>query len=221
MDSGPRCSAGTTAARIAKLSNPGMLKVGNRSGVCAARPDGHTRLKGLSRSNKMRLTYENISDAGTRFAKGHSPRHVFVFGAGLSMPAGPPSAFHLLKRATLWNLGARKPLNTNLVDSFCDYFYPSLIRAKGQFPDAEDMLGLMEAAKDYDSIRGRGRGYRWRKGYLLDARTQLVRLLSEFLWSFQNENTFRKIQFIRNLVRGHPTHTVFVTFNYDLLLEQP
>jgi hypothetical protein len=167
----------------------------------------------------MHFTYKNISEAGTRFAKGHSPRQVFVFGAGLSVPAGAPSAAHLLKRAVVWNLAEPKALNTNLVDSFYDYFYPSLIRTKGQFPDAEDMLGMMDAAQEYDSIRGRGRGYKWRTGYLLDARRQLVRLIGEFLWSFQNDDTFKKIQFIRNMVRGHPTHTVFVTFNYDLLLE--
>ncbi len=167
----------------------------------------------------MRFSYKNISEAGTRFAKGHSPKHVFVFGAGLSVPAGAPSATHLLKRAILWNLAARKSINTNLVDSFCDYFYPSLTRAKAEFPDAEDMLGLMDAAQEYDSIRGRGRGYKWRAGYLLDARRQLVRLLGEFLWSFQNEGTFKKILFIRNVVRKYPSNTVFVTFNYDLLLE--
>ena len=167
----------------------------------------------------MDFTYTNISDAGTRFAKGHSPRHVFVFGAGLSVPAGVPSAVHLLKRALLWNADGRKLINTNLIDSFCDYFYPSLDNAKNEYPEAEDMLGLMDAAQEYDSIRGRGRGYKWRTGYLLDARRQLVRLIGEFLWSFQSETTFKRIQFLRNIVRNHPSHTVFVTFNYDLLLE--
>ena len=135
------------------------------------------------------------------------------------MPAGTPSAAHLLKRAVLWNLDARNPIKTTLVDSFCDYFYPSLTRAKAEFPDAEDMLGLMDAAQEYDTIRGRGRGYKWRTGYLSDARRQLVRLIGEFLWSFQNEETFKKIQFIRNIVRNNPSNTIFVTFNYDLLLE--
>lgn len=167
----------------------------------------------------MRLSYSNISEAGTRFAKGNSPKHVFVFGAGFSVPAGAPAAAHLLRRAILWNLSREKPISTKLVDSFCDYFYPSLSRHKDEFPDAEDMLGLMDAAQEYDGIRGRGRGYKWRTGYLVDARRQLVRLIGEFLWSFQNESTFSKIQFIRNIVRSHRSHTVFVTFNYDLLLE--
>lgn len=167
----------------------------------------------------MRFRYENISEAGTRFAKGHSPKHVFVFGAGLSIPAGVPPAAYLLKRAILWNLATRKPINTNLIDSFCDYFYPNLNKAKDEFPDAEDMLGLMDAAQEYDSIRGSGRGYKWRTGYLLDARRQLARLIAEFLWSFQKTDTIKEIQFIRNIVRNHPTNTIFVTFNYDLLLE--
>jgi hypothetical protein len=53
----------------------------------------------------------------------------------------------------------------------------------------------------------------------LDARKQLVRLISEFLWSFQTETSFQKIDFIRNLVRQHRSRTIFVSFNYDLLLE--
>ncbi|HZQ12221.1 MAG TPA: SIR2 family protein [Pseudolabrys sp.] len=167
----------------------------------------------------MRLSYKNVSETGTRFAKGDNPKHVFVFGAGLSIPAGAPSAAHLLRRASLWNVENSIDLNTNLVDSFCDYFYPNLARLKGEFPDAEDMLGLMDAAEEYDGIRGRGRGYKWRAGYLLDARRQLIRLISEYLWSFQNEETLRRIQFIRNIARKNPTRTVFVTFNYDLLLE--
>ena len=167
----------------------------------------------------MDLSYKNISEAGTRFAKGHSPKQVFVLGAGFSIPAGAPSAAHLLKRAALWNIATKRPINTNLVNSFCDYFYPSLVRAKAEFPDAEDMLGMMDAAQEYDSIRGRGRGYKWRTGYLLDARRQLVRLIGEFLWSFQDAAKFEKLGFIRNIVRRHPSNTIFVTFNYDLLLE--
>src|ERR1043165_8876474 len=113
----------------------------------------------------MRFCYSNISEAGTRFAKGHSPKHVFVFGAGLSVPAELPAAAHLLRRAIMWNLTRAKPISTNLVDSFCDYFYPSLNRSKSEFPDAEDMLGLMDAAQEYDGIRGRGRCHKWRTGY--------------------------------------------------------
>lgn len=167
----------------------------------------------------MRMTYQNITDAGTRFTKGHSPRHVFVFGAGLSVPASLPPAASLLKRSFAWKSGFKNDINTNLIEAFCDYFYPGIDRTKGNYPDAEDMLGMMEAAQEYDGVRGRGRGYRWRAGYIADARKQLVRLLGEFLWSFQREELFGKIDHIRNIVRAHNSNTVFVTFNYDLLLE--
>jgi len=165
------------------------------------------------------MNYHNVSGAGTRFAKGNSPKHVFVFGAGLSMPAGLPPANALLKRAISWKASTPNRISTTLIDVFCDYFYPGLNRSRGEFPDAEDMLGMMDAAQEYDGVRGRGRGYRWRTGYISDTRRQLVRLICEFLWSFQSEVTFDKIGYIRNLVREYRSNTIFVSFNYDLLLE--
>src|SRR5262249_18738008 len=116
-----------------------------------------------------------------------------------------------------WNAG--RGLNTNLIQDFCEYFYPGLERSRGELPDVEDMLGMMDAAQEYANVRGGGRGYRWRGGYVADARRQLTRLVSEFLWSFQTEEIFQKIEHIRSIVRNHRTNTVFITFNYDLLLE--
>lgn len=167
----------------------------------------------------MQLTFSDVPDAGTRFAKGAAPRNVFVFGAGLSIPAALPPANALLKRAVIWRNATKPTLNINLVEEFCDYFYPGIHRVHGDYPDVEDMLGMMEAALDYSGVRGRMRGYRWRSGYILDARRQLTRLICEFLWSFQRDAIFDKISYIRNIVRQHKFDTVFVTFNYDLLLE--
>ena len=78
---------------------------------------------------------------------------------------------------------------------------------------------MMDAASEYEGVRGGGRGYKWRAGYISDARRQLTRLIAEFLWSFQNESTLEKIKHIRNIVRRYDSNTVFVTFNYDVLLE--
>jgi hypothetical protein len=143
----------------------------------------------------MRLTFSNVPDAGTRFAKGYSPRDVFVFGAGLSVPAALPPANALLKRAIVWRSTAAPALKINLIEAFCDYFYPGLRRAHDEYPDVEDMLGMMEAAQDYDNVRGGGRGYRWRAGYIADARRQLTRLIGEFLWSFQRDEIFGGFNF--------------------------
>jgi hypothetical protein len=163
------------------------------------------------------MSFSDINDAGTRFVKGHTPKNVFVFGAGISVPAGLPPANVLLKRAILWN--ATHGLNTKLIEDFCEYFYPGLVRSRGEIPDVEDMLGMMDAAQEYEGVRGGGRGYRWRTGFVSDARKQLTRLVSEYLWSFQTDATFENTTHIRNIVRNHRSHTVFVTFNYDLLLE--
>lgn len=167
----------------------------------------------------MRMNFSNIADAGTRFRKGYSPKNVFVFGAGLSIPAGLPAAASLLKRAFNWKEEFALTLNTTLIEDLCDYFYPGLQRSMDQYPDAEDLLGMMESARAYDSVRGRGRGYRWRSGYISDAQRQLSRLLGEFLWSFQRNEMIDRISHIRNIVRDHKANTIFVTFNYDLLLE--
>jgi hypothetical protein len=163
------------------------------------------------------MSFCDIDDGGTRFVKGHTPKNVFVFGAGISVPAGLPPASVLLKRALLWN--ATHGLNTKLIEDFCEYFYPGLVRSRGEVPDVEDMLGMMDAAQEYAGVRGGGRGYRWRAGFVSNARRQLTRLIGEYLWSFQTRDTFDKIAHIRNIVRDHRSRTIFVTFNYDLLLE--
>ena len=165
----------------------------------------------------MKMSFYDIDGGGTRFVKGHTPKNVFVFGAGLSVPAGLPPASALLKRALSWN--ASHGLNTKLIDDFCEHFYPGLVRSRGEIPDVEDMLGMMDAAQEYAGVRGGGRGYRWRSGFVSDARRQLIRLVGEYLWSFQTDATFARTSHIRSIVRNHPKNTVFVTFNYDLLLE--
>jgi hypothetical protein len=167
----------------------------------------------------MKLTFSPIVESGTRFAKGDSPKNVFVFGAGLSVPAGCPPANALLKRAIVWKSSTKQTTNINLIEEFCDYFYPGVQRSRGEYPDVEDMLGMMEAAQAYANIRGGHTGYRWRAGFIADARTQLTRLIGEFLWSFQDSSLFAKIAHIRNIVRQHKFDTVYATFNYDILLE--
>ena len=167
----------------------------------------------------MRLTFSNVPDAGTASprATAHGTSSYLVLD--FSVPAALPPANALLKRAIVWRSTAAPALKINLIEAFCDYFYPGLRRAHDEYPDVEDMLGMMEAAQDYDNVRGGGRGYRWRAGYIADARRQLTRLIGEFLWSFQRDEIFDKIAHMRNIVRKHKFETVFVTFNYDLLLE--
>ena len=167
----------------------------------------------------MRLTFSDIFEAGTRFGKGLNPENVYVFGASLSIPAALPPANALLKRAVNWKSSDPSTFKINMIEAFCDYFYPGLKRSKDEYPEVEDMLGMMEAAQEYDSVRAKLRGYRWRSGYIADARKQLTRLIGEFLWSFQREEVLARIQHIRNIVRKHKFDTIFVSFNYDLLLE--
>lgn len=135
------------------------------------------------------------------------------------MPAGLPSAANLWKMASEWNNAQKVPLKVNLVEQLVEYFYPKFARDRLKFPDVEDMLGMIQAAAEYEKIRGNARGYKWRHGFLDDAKRQLVKLVGMYLWSFQGPDLFRKIDYLRRMVKRSPDRVVYVTFNYDLLLE--
>jgi SIR2-like domain len=167
----------------------------------------------------MNSTLQFTNIGGTRFVKDGAPKEVYVLGAGVSMPAGLPAATTLWREASLWNKARPAPFKTNFLDELTAYFYPSLSQSRAEYPDVEDMLGMIQAAEEYDHIRGNGRGYRWRTGLLEIAKRQLTYLIGQFLWSFQNDGTGLKIAYLRRIVSLRTSNVVYVSFNYDLLLE--
>ena len=103
------------------------------------------------------------------------------------------------------------------IEKFIEYFYPN--QFAGQYPDAEDVLGMMDVIEVYNGIRSDMRGNRWRSGRIRDIRESLTRLLGEYLWSFQESLDAAVLGPLVEMVRHFGTHTVYVSFNYDLLLE--
>lgn len=159
---------------------------------------------------------------GTRFAKEHVPNETIVIGAGLSKAFGLPLADELLPMLAEWH-SARSVDRLDLIYDFLEFFYPLFDRSTNMhFPPAEDVLGMLDTAAAYAEIRGRSRGYRWRKGRVSDTSRRFNRLLGEFLWSYQEpyaKGADSTLSALRAFVRTRGNNIVYVTFNYDLLLE--
>lgn len=164
-------------------------------------------------------TLATIRRNTTRIPKGHPARKVVVFGAGVSAPAGIPLANELLCALVQWHEGKGSTSRLNSLYEFLDFFYPSVDRKNGVYPPFEDVLGMMDTAEAYSQIRASGRGYRWRPQAISELRSRLIRLMGEYLWSFQTPQLVTNLGALRSFVRQQGTNVVYATFNYDLLLE--
>ena len=156
----------------------------------------------------------------TSFPKGHRPTEVVIIGAGLSKTFGLPLANELLEFMVTWH--RRRPTANKLdfIFDFIEDFYPTFDRGRKWFPQAEDVLGMLDVAETYIKLRSRGRGYPWRPGKVQDVRSRFIRMLGEYLWSFQElTKSGGYLHSLRKFVRKIGTRVVYVTFNYDLLLE--
>lgn len=150
----------------------------------------------------------------------HGLRKVVVLGAGVSRPFGLPLANALLGDMIQWHQlrGHIAPLER--VFDFLEYFYPAFRRDGSWFPPAEDVLAMMEVALEYCKIRSpSSRGNPWREEEVKSRRSSLLRLLCEYLWSFQETINFRDFSIFRQFVRTNGARIIYITFNYDLLLE--
>lgn len=155
----------------------------------------------------------------TRIPKGHPARKVVVFGAGISASAGIPLANELLRALVAWHEAKSGGSRLNKLYEFLDFFYPRFDRTKSIYPPFEDVLGMMDTAEAYSHIRTSGRGYKWRAQTIGELRSRLIRLMGEYLWSFQAPRVVTKLSALRAFVRRQGTKVVYVTFNYDLMLE--
>ncbi|MFC2014786.1 hypothetical protein ACFLUP_02200 [Chloroflexota bacterium] len=154
------------------------------------------------------------SGYGTRLTKGHGLKDVVVFGAGVSVSQGIPVATNLLRE--MLNFGG--PRSLDIVTEFIEYAYPTFKTKGSRYPLAEDVLGMLDIAESYSTIRGRSRGYRWRAGAIQQVRDRFLRSLGAYLWSFQDKEMDADHP-LRRFVGLFNKHTVYITFNYDLTLE--
>lgn len=151
---------------------------------------------------------------GTRLSKGHGLEHVVIFGAGVSRSCDIPLAKNLLEEIVKFV----DPRSIDIVMDFLEYVYPRFKRGEVWCPLAEDVLGMLDIAESYCSIRGRSRGYRWREGAIKQVRDRFLRSLGNYLWSFQQVQ-MDEYHPLRRFVRLLSKQVVYITFNYDLTLE--
>ena len=166
-------------------------------------------------------TYSTTPTLYTRLRKKHNLRRVVVFGAGLSKAFGLPLASELLQSVLSWYREKHGERKLNLLYDFLDYFYPSLDRDTSDYPLFEDVLGMLDTAEIYIQIRNPHlRGYKWRHDSVRSVRSRLVRSLTEYLWERQTAALDKsQITLLCDLVRRVGTNAIYITFNYDLLLE--
>lgn len=141
---------------------------------------------------------------GTKLVKGNGLSHIVVLGAGVSTSVGIPVADNLLEN--IISFGGPRPID--IVLDFLEYNYAKFTRGGTWYPLAEDVLGMLDIAKDYCSIRSNLRGYRWRIGVIDQVRDRFLRSLSGYLWSFQKARINKKHplrQFVRILIRRQHT----------------
>lgn len=150
----------------------------------------------------------------------HGIRKVVVLGAGISKAFGLPLANDLLKDMIEWQRSRGKDTELARIFDFLEYFYPAFRRNRAWFPSAEDVLAMMEVALEYNKIRSpTSRGNPWRGDEVTNRRSTLLRLLCEYLWSFQESIRLSEFSLFRDFVRINGTKVIYITFNYDLLLE--
>ena len=150
----------------------------------------------------------------------HSVRKVIVLGAGTSKSFGLPLADKLLQDMIAWHRARGNNSQLERIFKFLEYFYPAFRRNRSWFPPAEDVLAMMEVALEYYKIRSPiSRGNFWRDDEVRNRRSTFLRLLCEYLWSFQEKIQLKEFSLFREFVRANGTKVIYITFNYDLLLE--
>jgi hypothetical protein len=164
-------------------------------------------------------TFNGAQLGATRFTKGNRPQKVIVVGAGISKAIGLPVANELLREMFCWHQNRTTAVRLDMITEFLEAFYPGCAISSGEYPDVEDALGMLETANTYNEIRGQNRGYKWRPEITSNIKSRFIRLLGEYLWSFQSSLKPHDLEILRQFVRHIGTGSVYVSFNYDLTLE--
>jgi hypothetical protein len=145
---------------------------------------------------------------------------LFVLGAGVSKEFGLPLATDLLDVVVNYfkhsgNAAELKPLL-----EFVDAFYHDDARRQGKMPQAEEVLTFLDATAEYAQFRAKGPGYKWRPDHVAHVRNRFARMLGEYLWASQDALNADALSSLRKFVALAGVGHVYVTFNYDLLLEK-
>jgi len=157
------------------------------------------------------------NDLPTNLKRGHRKADVVILGAGFSKSFGVPLANELLKE--LVSRYAKSFPSIKYVDAFVKDFYPNLV-AGHEYPDIEDFLAMTETAVAYSQIRNTtNRGYYWRPKIIADLMSTVNKCLGDYLWNYQKTVPIGLVVSVDKLLSHLRDNPVFVSFNYDLLLE--
>ncbi len=154
----------------------------------------------------------------TRLPRNFEKPNVVVLGAGFSKEFGYPLANELLRE-----ICNHAPQNSQMVtdlNRFCSAFYNHFNQLEQNYPNIEDFLGMLDVAGQYADIRfSKNRGYYWRTGKVAEIERGIKRLIGEYFWSFQEKSRSADLSQIDAMVEHFGHNTIYVSFNYDLLLE--
>jgi hypothetical protein len=127
-----------------------------------------------------------------RLQKDHGLRQVVIFGAGASKGLGVPLARELLREIVVWSKSSTTADYLAHLFKFLEEFYPGFDPTGDSFPLVEGVLGMLDTAEQYNEIRGKSPGYKWRSGEVNTIKNHFLKLIGLYLWSFQN--TFLKLE---------------------------
>ena len=171
-------------------------------------------------STSLDNTFQIATRQYTRLRKNHHLSDLIVFGAGLSKSYGFPLSGELLGTSLEFHENRYGSAKLRLLNEFLEYFYPIRGGIRANALDFEDVLGMIDAVSDYSNVRNnRFPGFKWRSGEIESIRHRLIRCVTEYLWARQEDALLTGMAKLRDLVQSIGPNAVYVTFNYDLLLE--
>ncbi len=172
-------------------------------------------------SKRVDITLEttlNSVNLVTRIPKKFGKYNLVILGAGFSKEYSYPLADQLMK--DICTKSSQNSQRMKDLIRFVTHFYQDFDIEKQNYPDIEDFLGMLDVAEHYANIRSSSNiGYYWRENKVTELKNGIKRMICDYLWSFQKINVCGDLSKIFKMVEYFNHKTIYINFNYDLLLE--
>jgi hypothetical protein len=154
-------------------------------------------------------------------------QHVIVLGAGASKADGAPLQFDLLRDYFLSEENQQKTAMNAELRSFFHVFYgidTTSVAKKTEFPTFEEVLGTLELAlaRNENFRVPKQEGADWDQRRIQECRSHVVSLICSILAKKLGKGPGKGGAHHRTLVQQLPkttSNTAFISFNYDLLID--